>query len=166
MRIYVDGACRNNGYSGAEGSAAAVFMMGKKRILHTHGYRLPEYPPPTNQRAEITAIIITLRQAIYKHETLDTYPRLDVKICSDSDYAVRCMNEFVYKWVGNGWITAAGMPVKNQDLIKEAVRCHDELKKLGRVRIRWIPRGENQEADQLCNDILDGYEYSDYSDSE
>lgn len=161
MRIYVDGACRSNGYSEAEGSAAAVFKMGKNRILDTHGFRLPEYPPPTNQRAEISAIIIALQQALAKHRTLDTYPRLDVKILSDSDYAVKCMNDWVFKWLQNGWITAAGKPVKNRELIEKALYFHGELKKLGRVRIRWIPRGENQEADQLCNDILDGYDYYD-----
>lgn len=159
MRIYVDGACRNNGYSGAEGSAAAVFKMGKNRILGTHGLLLPDYPSPTNQRAEITAIIVALKAALNKHDTLDTYPRLDVKILSDSDYAVKCMNEYVHKWLQNGWMTAAGKPVKNQALIKEALYYLGELKKLGKVRIRWIPRGENQEADQVCNDILDGHNY-------
>ncbi|OBT64796.1 hypothetical protein VE03_06495 [Pseudogymnoascus sp. 23342-1-I1] len=161
MRIFVDGACRNNGYWGAEGSAAAVFKRGKNRILQSHKYCLPDDPTPTNQRAELTAIIVALKQAIRKHRDLDTCPRLDVKICSDSDYAVRCMNEFVFKWLKNGWITAAGHPVKNQDLIKEAVRFLNELKELGKVRIRWIPRGENQEADQLCNDVLDGNGYDD-----
>ncbi|KFY77025.1 hypothetical protein V499_03490 [Pseudogymnoascus sp. VKM F-103] len=161
MRIFVDGACRNNGYSGAEGSAAAVFKRGKNQILQSHKYRLPDDPAPTNQRAEITAIIIALKQALHKHEDLDTFPRLDVKIFSDSDYAVRCMNEFVFKWLENGWTTAAGRPVKNQDLIKDAVRYHDELKRLGKVRIRWIPREQNQDADQLCNEVLDGYDYYD-----
>ncbi|KAL5348177.1 hypothetical protein ACLOAV_006657 [Pseudogymnoascus australis] len=160
MRIYVDGACRNNGYYGAEGSAAAVFKLGN-RILQSHKYRLPDHPTPTNQRAEITAIIVALKQAINKHGDLDAYPRLDVKILSDSDYAVRCMNEFVFKWVEIGWVTAAGRPVKNQDLIEEAFHLLNELKELGKVRIRWIPRGENQEADQLCNDILDGNGYDD-----
>jgi ribonuclease HI len=62
MEIYIDGGCRGNGQPGAIGAAAAVF---KHRYGHKAWTRvLPRYPPPTNQRAEITAIIMALQQAL------------------------------------------------------------------------------------------------------
>ena len=92
MRFYTDGACRRNGQPGATGAAAAVLM---KRGGGTSSWfkKLPANPRPTNQRAEITAIIIALRQALVLFRTLQTDPRLDITIYSDSRYAVNCMNE-------------------------------------------------------------------------
>ncbi|KAI3328833.1 hypothetical protein F4824DRAFT_506163 [Ustulina deusta] len=51
MEFYVDGGCRGNGQPGVIGAAA----NSKWKSQH-----LPRYPTPTNQRAEITAIIIAL----------------------------------------------------------------------------------------------------------
>ena len=58
MVFYVDGGCRNNGYSNAIGAAAAVQML--RGGGHRSWYR-QIYDNPTNQRAEITAIIIALQ---------------------------------------------------------------------------------------------------------
>lgn len=69
------------------------------------------------------------------------------------------MEEWIYKWRANGWINSAGREVVNRDLIEVADDLDTELKDLGRVRYCWVSRGENQEADELCNDILDGYDY-------
>lgn len=154
MEIYVDGGCRDNGQPGAIGAAAAIF---KKKY---EGYdawtkSLPPYPPPTNQRAEITAIILALEQALEKLEELDTNPYLDVKIYSDSRYAIGCMTNWIYKWARNGWINAAGNEVANRDLIQEASDLDDRLKEEGDVEYIWIPREENQLADRLCNEDMD-----------
>src|ERR1700722_12779646 len=119
MKIYVDGGCRGNGQPGAIGAAAAVF---KKRDGKYFGWTrsLPLYPPPTNQRAEITAIILALEQALEKLEELDTNPHLDVKIYSDSRYAIGCMTNWIYKWTRNGWINATGNEVANRILTQGA----------------------------------------------
>jgi ribonuclease HI len=154
MEIYVDGGCRGNGQPGAIGAAAAIF---KKKYGGYDAWTksLPKYPPPTNQRAEITAIILALEQALEKLEELDTNPYLDVKIYSDSRYAIGCMTNWIYKWARNGWINAAGNEVANRDLIQEASDLDDRLKKEGDVEYIWIPREENQLADRLCNEGMD-----------
>lgn len=154
MEIYVDGGCRGNGQPGAIGAAAAVF---KKRNGKCDAWTksLPLYPPPTNQRAEITAIILALEQALEKFEELDTNPYLDVKIYSDSRYAIGCMTNWIYKWTRNGWINAAGNEVANRDLIQEASHLDDRLKEEGDVEYIWISREENQLADRLCNENMD-----------
>jgi len=154
MEIYVDGGCRGNGQPGSIGAAAAVFKLrsGKHEAWTKI---LPQYPPPTNQRAEITAIILALELALEKLAELRTNPWLDVKIYSDSRYAIGCMTDWVYKWSRNGWINAAGNEVANRDLIQEASDLDDRLKEEGTVEYIWIRREENQDADRYCNQALD-----------
>lgn len=104
MKIYVDGGCRGNGQPGAIGAAAAVFQFkwGKQRAWTRV---LPRHPRPTNQRAEITAIILALELALERYRNLDSYPWIDVKIYSDSKYAVNCMNVWMDKWSNSKSIT-------------------------------------------------------------
>ena len=158
MKIYVDGGCRRNGSSSAIAAAAAV---RKERARGKYRYcqrRLPSYPKATNQRAEITAIILGLEMALGKYEELDSNPRLNVTIHSDSKYAVNCMNDWIYKWTQNGWTNSRGEPVANRDLIQQASNLDDRLRELGTVKFVWIPRSENEEADKHCNEELDKME--------
>ncbi|KAJ5157695.1 ribonuclease H1 [Penicillium canariense] len=153
MEILTDGGCRGNGRASAIGSAAAVFKT-------KHGYQswtssLPAYPPPTNQRAEIRAIIVALELALEKFDRLDHNPALDVKIYSDSRYAVDCMTKWIYKWANNGWINYAGNSVANRDLLEEASDLDDRLKEEGDVTYIWIPREKNKMADEICNEDMD-----------
>lgn len=158
MRIYVDGGCRGNGKPWAIASAAAVFKDKSGATILTYGSCLPHDPRPSNQRAEIAAIIFALQKALSIQSTLRTSPWLDVKIYSDSQYAVSCLNEWVYKWRRNGWINAAGNPVVNQDLIKQADALDDDIRELGNVEYCWISREENQEADEAANEFMDEHE--------
>lgn len=154
MEIYVDGGCRGNGQPGSIGAGAAIFQLRYGHQKRWHKI-LPPYPPPTNQRAEITAIIVALEQALEKYEELDSNPWLDVKIYSDSKYAIGCMTDWIYKWSRNGWRNSAGNPVANQDLIQEASDLDDRLKEEGTVEYIWIPRSENRDADELVNKVMD-----------
>lgn len=154
MRIYTDGGCRGNGRPGAIGAAAAVFMR-KYRGYKAWTRSLPSYPPPTNQRAEITAIIVALQQALKRSHELNTNPRLYVRIYSDSRYAINCMTEWIYKWLDNGWINCSGSEVVNRDLLEEASDLDDRLREKGKVKYIWIPREKNDIADRLCNEDMD-----------
>lgn len=62
---------------------------------------------------------------------------------------------FILRWSNNGWINAAGNPVANQDLIRVASDLDDRLKEEGSVKYIWIPRADNQDADDACNDRMD-----------
>ena len=57
-------------------------------------------------------------------------------------------------------MNAAGFQLVNRDLIEKASDLDDLLKKEGDVRYVWVPRGDNQAADALCNEILDEMEGS------
>jgi ribonuclease HI len=120
LEFKVDGGCRDNGKPGAIGAAAAVRLGKNGEHLGTWTSELPRHPLPTNQRAEITAIIIALEQALETHNRLNRQPLLEVIIMSDSKYAIGCMNEWIYKWSTNGWINSAGAEVANRDLIMDA----------------------------------------------
>ena len=89
MEFYVDGGCRGNGQPGSIAAAAACHML-RGGDYETKTVGLPSNPTPTNQRAEIQAIILALRWALRKYKELDSYPRLVVRIHSDSRYAIGC----------------------------------------------------------------------------
>lgn len=154
MRLYVDGGCRNNGYVGAIGAAACVSQekWGKSK---TWEERLPNSPAPTNQRAELTAIILALEVGWGRYTSLDSNPYMEVTIYTDSKYALGCMTEWKSKWLRNGYTTSAGHEVVNRDLIEEAYELYDRLASEGEVNFVWIPRGENQDADTEVNNLLD-----------
>lgn len=158
MKIYVDGGCRHNGTTKAYAAAAAVRITRWK--IHWHCERLlGSSEGSTNQRAEITAIILALEMALEKYDELLSSPQLKLTIFSDSKYAVGCMNEWIYKWANNGWKNYRGKDVVNQDLIRKASDLDDKLADLGTVKYVWIPRSENELADKCCNDALDAIKY-------
>jgi ribonuclease HI len=175
MEWYVDGGCRWNGQPGSFAAAAAVEMLRGGRT-HTWTRQLPREDyyntRPTNQRAEIMAIIIALEGALDRYNNkLHSSPEIDLTVYSDSDYAVKCLTTWIYKWTSNGWINAKGTQVANRDLIEQASDLDDQLRELGDVTYKWIPRHENQLADTACNEELDsmadeyssdGYSSSDY----
>ncbi|KAJ5267166.1 ribonuclease H1 [Penicillium angulare] len=149
MEIYTDGGCRGNGSPEATSAAARKYCRSRTRIL-------PSNTTPTSQRAELTAIILALEQALVKYDELHGAPRLKVRIYSDSKYAVGCMTGSIDKWANNGWTNARENPVSNQDLIRKAADLDGRVKEEGSVRYILIPRAKNDFADRKCNEALDG----------
>ncbi|KAG6367709.1 hypothetical protein INS49_001904 [Diaporthe citri] len=123
-------------------------VVSSLRLVH-------DKPRPTNQRAEITGIIMALEWALEKYKTLRGFPELQVTIYSDSQYAVRCMNDWIYKWCHNGWLNSRGFEVINRDLIERASHLDDLVAELGSVDYVWIRREDNEAADDLCRQRLD-----------
>lgn len=161
-RIYVDGGCRRNGRSDAVGAGAAVlkYRYGKGRYSTVD---LPKYsnPTPTNQRAELMAVILALRRALERYSNLRSCPRLKLTIHSDSRYAVNCMTEWIFNWRCNGWRNSKGFDVANRELVEEAAELESRLEQecQGRVRYEWIPRSENAEADRYANERMNELDY-------
>ena len=155
MHMKVDGGCRGNGYNGAVGAAAVVIEHKYRGRISTWTKRLPAYPTPTSQRAELAAIIFALEKALEKKRQLYTGLFMKVIICTDSRYAHGCLTDWSYKWRNNEWINAAGHEVANRDLVEEALELEDELEYDGEVQYVWIPRAQNQDADDAVNEELD-----------
>ncbi|KAI0389935.1 ribonuclease H-like domain-containing protein [Xylariaceae sp. FL0594] len=146
MKFYVEGGCRGNGKPGSIGAAACCLMD-----RYRGGYRY-------KAKTEIEAIIMALKWALEKYDTLDSYPRLVVQICSDSRYAIGCTDNWIYMWSQNGWLNSNGYETANRDLVQKASNLDDRVRELGSVEYKWVPRSDNFEADKQCNIMLDEQE--------
>lgn len=83
---------------------------------------------------------------------------MDVKIFSDSQYAVNCMTKWRAKWTSNGFCNAKGSLVVNRDLMRQAYDLEEELAEEGDLEFVWIPREQNVVADAEVNQELDEME--------
>ncbi|MFJ5263147.1 ribonuclease H [Streptomyces sp. NPDC088387] len=94
----------------------------------------------TNNVAELTALERLLTA---------TDPGVPLEIRMDSQYAMKAVTAWLPNWKRNGWKTAAGKPVANQDLV---VRI-DELLGGRSVEFRYVP-AHQVDGDPL-NDFAD-----------
>ncbi|HRJ53946.1 MAG TPA: ribonuclease HI [Candidatus Thiothrix moscowensis] len=138
VEIFTDGACRGN--PGPGGWGALLRYNGQERELY--GYQ----PDTTNNQMELMAAIQAL-------ETL-TRP-CQVSLTTDSQYVRQGITEWLAGWKRKGWKTAAGKPVKNQELwqrLDAAAACHQ-------VAWHWVKghsgHDENERVDQLANKAID-----------
>ncbi|KAF7326357.1 Ribonuclease H1 [Mycena venus] len=159
LEAWTDGACRRNGYPDAVGGAGVWFPR------YPPGNRaepLPQLPHSTSSRAELTAIILALEAVNEKQEQIcagnNFPPFFHVTINSDSEYSVKCLNEWILDWIQNGWRTYDNRPVINSDLIFQAHNLRLEIEgafKGARITFNHVSRAENVTADQLANDGCD-----------
>ncbi|GAQ44009.1 hypothetical protein AtubIFM54640_001367 [Aspergillus tubingensis] len=161
--IAIDGACRNNGKSGARASIG---------VYHgpDHGWngsaRLSMELRQTNHVAELAACERALTDAwTIQKEWDDIGEEIEgdkgrlyrVVIKSDSEYVVRGMTEWIYKWKANGWVNTKGLPVTNREHFDRVDSIVESLEKEQVIVQFWhVPREYNQEADKLATSALDG----------
>ena len=135
--VWTDGACRGN--PGPGGWAAIVVWPDGATEELSGGA-----PATTNNRMEYAAALEGLR-------SLPDGSR--VCIVTDSRLMLDSMTKWIAGWKRKGWKTAAGDPVKNQDLVRaldaELAR-HD-------VRWHWVKGHETgaQHAHKALNDRAD-----------
>ncbi|MGI6609701.1 MAG: ribonuclease HI [Limnochordia bacterium] len=133
VEIHTDGACLGNP---GPGGWAAVLRSGKHTKEITGGE-----PHSTNQRMELTAALKALQALKWPCK---------VRLHSDSAYLVNAFRQgWLRKWQRNGWRTASGSAVENQDLweaLLEEAEKHD---------ITWVKvRGHaDDELNNRC-DVL------------
>ncbi|MDJ0791089.1 MAG: ribonuclease H [Acidimicrobiia bacterium] len=96
----------------------------------------------TNNRMELTALIEAVRLVPAGTSAV---------VYSDSNLAVRTINEWAAGWERRGWKRKSG-PVENLDLVKEAYRAYRDRPEL---ELRWIKAHVgfkwNEYADELAN---------------
>lgn len=127
--VYTDGACFPNP---GQGGWAWTTMSGESGSGHE--------PMTTNNRMELKGPIEAIK-SLYEYNR----PLL---IFSDSEYVVKGINEWVFKWIERDW-KIKNEPVKNSDLWQEL----HELRVGKPIFFKWI-RGHsghpgNEEADRL-----------------
>ena len=133
VEIFTDGACSGNPGPGGWG---ALLRYGETEKELTGGER-----STTNNRMEMMAAIVAL-------ESLKRPCR--VALTTDSTYLRDGITKWIEGWKRKGWKTAAGKPVKNQDLwqrLEKALAPHQ-------VDWHWV-RGHaghdgNERVDELA----------------
>ncbi|KAF3919884.1 hypothetical protein ABW21_db0204756 [Orbilia brochopaga] len=151
LKIYTDGSSLMNGSASARAGVGIWFGPGDKRNLSEP----LNDPKATNNRAELSAILRAIEIAPKHREIL---------IFTDSKYAIQCVTEWFQKWRSNGWQTAAGRPVENQDLIEEILtRIEERITQGGaKTKFEWVNGHKgvvgNEMADKLARDgaVRDG----------
>ena len=102
VEITVDGSCLGN--PGPGGWACILWYGESERVLQRG------VPRATNNRMEMTAAIKGLR-ALRRP--------CQVRVLTDSEYLLRGMTQFLERWQPNGWRSASGNGIANQDLWEE-----------------------------------------------
>ena len=121
--VYTDGSCSGNPGPGGWGAVIEA-PTGVREISGG-------VPNTTNNRMELMAAIQAL-------EAIE--PGAPVQIVTDSRYVMDGITSWMAGWRRRNWRTAAGKPVKNQDLwqrLDRAVARHD-------VQWQWV-RGHTQD---------------------
>lgn len=144
--IWTDGACANQ-TSGAGGYAAVIFARRSDGIAERWEVSGGAFEA-TNNQMELMAVLTGLR-------ALPAQAHVCVHI--DSTYVMKNFTERLQRWQGNGWRTADGKPVKNDDLWKQlsaeaAGRKVDWVKVAGHSGEEW-----NEYADRLACAQKDAY---------
>lgn len=100
VQLYADGACSGNPGPGGWG----VILIYQNASRELSGFE----SATTNNRMELTAVIEGLRAL---------REPCRVEVFSDSAYVCNAFTQnWIKKWKKNGWTTASGKPVENQDL--------------------------------------------------
>lgn len=138
VEIFTDGACRGN--PGPGGWGALLRYNGVERELY--GYQ----PLTTNNQMELMAAI----------QALEVLKRpCEVILTTDSQYVRQGITEWLAGWKRKGWKTAAGKPVKNQELWQRL----DAAAAQHKIDWRWVKghsgHAENERVDQLANQAID-----------
>ncbi|MEO8160998.1 MAG: ribonuclease HI [Arenimonas sp.] len=133
VQIHTDGACLGN--PGPGGWAALLRHGATEREL------AGGEADTTNNRMELMAAIAAL-------EALKS--PCEVVLHTDSQYVKKGIGEWLPNWIRRGWKTAAGDPVKNQDLWERLSAANTRHQ----VQWKWV-RGhsgnvDNERVDQLA----------------
>lgn len=130
--VGTDGACAGN-----PGPAGWAWVVDEGR------WQAGSLGAQTNNVAELEAILRVLVAAP---------SGVDLRILTDSEYALKAVTVWHKAWRRNGWKTRDGKPVKNRERIEAAT---DVIRlRTGRTEVQWV-KGHadhplNEAADRLA----------------
>lgn len=129
--IFCDGACSGNGTRAAYGGWAWAFWPslahGEPAHYGAGKLKVPYGAAATNQRAELTALLESIRFA-------SSHPELKITIYTDSMYSINCTSKWGPGWKRAGWKRGSGEPLQNLDIIKPLVELWKPCWHLQHVR--------------------------------
>ena len=141
IEIHTNGACLDNP---GPGGYAAVIVIGQERHQALGGN-----DSTTSNRMEITAAIEGLKLL----DSMGIEADVPVKIYSDSEYLINAFNHgWLPNWRSNGWRTAKGRSVLNQDLWIEIL----EMTTARQVEFQWVRDHSGDPMSTLCSQLANG----------
>ncbi len=136
VTLYTDGACSGNPGLGGYGG-----ILIYKDVQREYSGAERE---TTNNRMEITAVIVGLRRLKYP---------CAVDVFSDSAYTVNAFNEgWIYGWKKNGWKKVDGKAVQNVDLWEELYA----LSRVHEVTFHKVSGHADDELNNRCDALARG----------
>ncbi len=136
ITFYTDGGCSGN--PGPGGWAYAVSENGKLVETRSGGE-----VATTNNRMELTAVIMALRYALERGET-------EVEVLTDSQYVKNGITVWINSWKRNGWRTAGRTPVKNVEYWLELDSLNSSLS----VTWSWVKGHAGIEGNEECDRLV------------
>jgi ribonuclease HI len=136
IALFTDGACSGNP---GPGGWACVLALPEGRVRELAG----RADPTTNNRMEMSAIVAGLKAVADRPET--------VVVHTDSTYALGGITSWIKGWKRRGWRTAAGEPVKNEDLWRELDALAAARGKA--VEWRWVRGHSGHDANERCDEL-------------
>jgi len=113
MVIYTDGACSNNGRQNAK-CGIGIHYSKKNPVYKEDISRQLSVPNPTNNVAELTAILVAI-QSVEECQK-------NIMILTDSDYCIRCITRWYPEWVAKN-----ALDKKNIKLIEQCYYLSQKL---------------------------------------
>ncbi|KAF6766757.1 ribonuclease H-like domain-containing protein, partial [Ephemerocybe angulata] len=124
--VYSDGACKGNGQ---RGSVAGIGVWWGPNDARNIAERCPG--DQTNNRAELIAILRVLEET--------PVSKTPLLIKTDSQYSIKCFEQWIKNWKRNGWKNSKGEPVKNDGIIRLIEAHLDRRGKFGqKVRFAYV----------------------------
>jgi ribonuclease HI len=146
--VFADGACSGNPGRGGWG---AIIVTPDGRVTELGGYD----PETTNNKMELTATIRAL-------DRLRDEPG-QVEVYTDSVYVIKGITQWIWGWRKNGWKSAEGKDVLNQELWKQlsaVIGARSRKFPDGKVEWKWV-RGHsgvpgNERVDEIAVSFTQG----------
>jgi ribonuclease HI len=156
ITIFTDGSSRGNPGKGGWGALIVIgdseFRIndGSTKVVEIGGRE----DNTTNNRMELTAI----KEALTYVETRKIPS--DIKLHTDSTYAMNGLIGWMYSWEKNGWKTKTNDEVLNQDIWKELLGLMFRLKQTRTVDIVKVEGHAgvvaNERVDEIATKYADG----------
>lgn len=136
--IFCDGACSGNPGPGGWGS---IIVTPEGNVLELGGSE----SSTTNNKMEMTAAIEALQEIRGMTQ--------GVIICTDSTYLIRGITQWIFGWRKNGWKTAEGNEVSNQELWKVLSKLVSERGKVGKIEWKYVRGHTGVPGNERCDEI-------------
>lgn len=134
VSIYTDGGAKFNPGPGGYG-VVQIYNGTRKEI--SGGYKLT-----TNNRMELMACIVVLRELEHRDKSITLY--------SDSSYVVNGITKGWAKgWRKRGWIKSDGKPAINPDLWAELLDLVEDLD----INFKWVKGHAGHPLNERCDEL-------------